>query len=453
MKTLSLRLRLILLFILLVVMTWSIASFLAWRQTSKNIDEMFDTQQMIFAKRLSVLQPATIGNISQQLPKTKKLLRHNRGAQDDDALAFAIFTPDGEMVLHDGDNGSNFIFNYHQDGFANSAIKEDDDLWRIVWLKTADSRYIVAVGQELDYRDDMLEDLLISQLKPWLIALPLMALLMVWLITRELKPLRHIANQLNRRQPDDESSLMVNRLPSEIQPIVDALNKLFTRIGMMLVRERRFTSDAAHELRSPLAALRVQTEVVQLSGDDEAMRQHALANLTDGIDRSTRVVDQLLMLSRLDSFSQLDDVQQIEWQALLQNAIADIYPKAQAERIDIRLDIHQEPAPIKGQKLLLSVLLRNLLDNAIRYGRQGSSITVTLDRHSFSVEDEGPGVSDEYLQRIGERFFRPPGQEKTGSGLGLSIVQRIAHLHGLGVKFSNREQGGFKVVISWREIN
>nr|WP_268991682.1 quorum sensing histidine kinase QseC [Limnobaculum eriocheiris] len=443
------RLRLILLFILLVVVTWSIASFLAWRQTSKNIDEMFDTQQMIFAKRLSVLQPETIGNISQQLPKTKKLLRHNRGSQDDDALAFAIFTPDGKMVLHDGDNGSNFIFNYHQDGFADSAISADDDLWRIVWLKTADNRYIVAVGQELDYRGDMLEALLVSQLKPWLIALPLMVLLMIWLITRELKPLRHIASQLNRRQPDDDSPLMTSRLPSEVQPIVDALNKLFVRIGTMMMRERRFTSDAAHELRSPLAALRVQTEVVQISGDDETMRQHALANLTDGIDRSTRVVDQLLMLSRLDSFSQLDDVQQIEWQLLLQNGIADIYSKAQAEDVDIRLDIRQTPAPVKGQQLLLSVMVRNLLDNAIRYGCQGKIITVTLDKHSFSVEDEGPGVSDEYLQRIGERFFRPPGQEKNGSGLGLSIVQRIAHLHGLDVKFSNRESGGFKAVISW----
>ncbi|AWH87304.1 quorum sensing histidine kinase QseC [Limnobaculum parvum] len=449
MKTLSLRLRLILLFILLVTVTWSISSFLAWRQTSKNIDEMFDTQQMIFAKRLTVLQPAMAGNLSQQLPKTKKLLRHNRGSQDDDALAFAIFTPDGEMVLHDGDNGSNFIFNYHQDGFANSVIKNDDDLWRIVWLKTVDNRYIVAVGQELDYRADMLGDLLISQIQPWLIALPLMAALMVWLITRELQPLRHITNQLNRRQPDDESPLNATHLASEIQPIVNALNKLFTRIGTMLVRERRFTSDAAHELRTPLAALRVQTEVVQISGDDEAMRQHALANLTDGIDRSTRVVDQLLMLSRLDSFSQLDDVQQIEWQTLLQHAIADIYPKAQAENVDIRLDIRQAPMPIKGQQLLLSVMLRNLLDNAIRYGRQGNIIMVTLDKYRFSVEDEGPGVSNEYLQRIGERFFRPPGQEKTGSGLGLSIVQRIAHLHGLDAKFSNREQGGFEVVISW----
>lgn len=448
MRSLSLRLRLILVFVILALVTWGIASFLAWQQTSKNINELFDTQQMVFAKRLSVLDPATFsGNHS--LDKTKKMVPHNRGRQDDDALAFAIFTHDGKMLLNDGDNGRKLKFDYHGDGFVNSTLKDSDDEWRLVWLATADKQYVVVVGQELDYRQDMAQDIVVSQLTPWLVALPLMMLLMIWLITRELKPLRYIAKELSQRQPDDELPLTTQQVPSEVRPMVIALNGLFSRIGNMLARERRFTSDAAHELRSPLAALKVQTEVAMLAGNDEEMRNHALANLTDGIDRSTRVVDQLLMLSRLDSLSELDEVEKVDWPALLQSSVADIYHKAQAEGVEFRLDIKQSPKPIRGHGLLLSVLIRNLFDNAVRYSQSGSCVTVTLESNSFSVEDNGPGVSDEFIQRIGERFYRPPGQAKTGSGLGLSIVQRIARLHGLSVKFGNRPQGGFLVKISW----
>ncbi|AKJ42357.1 quorum sensing histidine kinase QseC [Pragia fontium] len=449
MKFLNLKTRLILMFSVLAVVTWGVASFIAWLQTSKNINELFDTQQMVFAKRLSVLHPDMSQTITEQLPKTKKLVRHNRGKQDDDALAFAIFTPQGTMVLNDGDNGRKFIFNYHQDGFVDSAIQDSDDLWRIVWLQSADKNHIIAVGQEWDYRQDMAKDIVISQLMPWLIALPIMMLLMSWLIAREFLPLRKIAERLNQRKPDDESALDIQQIPSEVRPMVEALNHLFARIGSMLTRERRFTSDAAHELRSPLAALKVQTEVVQLAGDDEALRNRALGNLIDGIDRSTRVVDQLLTLSRLESLSQLDELHKIDWLALLQTGIADIYYKARAENIEISLEVLQTPRPIRGHQLLLSVLIRNLLDNAIRYAHTGGNVSVILRQSSFSVEDDGPGVSDEFIQRIGERFFRPPGQEKTGSGLGLSIVQRIANLHGMSVSFNNRLKGGFEVRVNW----
>lgn len=448
MSSLSLRLRLILVFVILALITWGIASFLAWQQTSKNINELFDTQQMVFAKRLSVLDPETF-SVSHSLEKTKKMVPHNRGRQDDDALAFAIFTLDGKMLLNDGDNGRKLRFDYYGDGFVNSTLRGSDDEWRLVWLATADKQHVVVVGQELDYRQEMAQDIVVSQLTPWLVALPLMVLLMIWLITRALKPLRHIAQELSQRQPDDELPLTTRQVPSEVRPMVIALNGLFSRIGNMLIRERQFTSDAAHELRSPLAALKVQTEVAMLAGNDEEMRNHALANLTDGIDRSTRVVDQLLMLSRLDSLSELDEVEKIDWRGLLQSSIADIYHNAQAEGVEFRLDIKQEPKPIRGHRLLLSVLVRNLFDNAVRYSQSGSSVTVTLESNGFSVEDNGPGVSDEFIQRIGERFYRPPGQAKTGSGLGLSIVQRIARLHGLSVKFGNRSQGGFLVNIRW----
>ncbi|MDN6089940.1 MAG: two-component system sensor histidine kinase QseC [Enterobacterales bacterium] len=447
--TLSLRLRLILGFIVLIVITWACASALAWNQTRDTVDELFDTQQMLFAKRLTALNIGDLTVKSPQLPRSKKMVRHSHGDLDDDALAFAIFTVEGKMVLNDGDNGPDLQYHYRRDGFTEGTLQDDKDLWRLVWLTTPDGKYRVVVGQEWDYRQEMAIDIVKAQLLPWLIALPIMVLLLIWLVTRELAPMKRLAKRLYQRRPDDETPLPLDAIPSEVKPLVEALNSLFTRTGDMLVRERRFTSDAAHELRSPLAALKVQTEVAQLAQDDTEMREHALTNLTEGIERATRLVDQLLTLSRLDSLSGLDDVQDIALQDVLQTGVMDHYHKARTSGVELMLDIRQTPPPRRAQPLLLALLVRNLLDNAIRYSPRGSTVKITLDAHSFSVEDNGPGVSPEYLKRIGERFFRPPGQEKTGSGLGLSIVQRIATLHGMTTHFSDGENGGFRVEVRW----
>lgn len=447
--TRSLRLRLILGFILLVVVAWISASVLAWNQTRDNIDELFDTQQMQFAKRLTALNIGDLTLNNPSLPRSKKMVRHGHGDLDDDALAFAIFTHDGKMVLNDGDNGPDLQYHYQRDGFTEGTLKGDNDLWRLVWLTTADNKYRIVVGQEWEYREDMAIDIVKAQLVPWLVALPVMILLLIWLVTREFAPLKQLTMGLRRRRPEDQTPLPLVSLPSEVQPLVGALNNLFARTGDMLVRERRFTSDAAHELRSPLAALKVQTEVAQLAGDDSEMRDHALTNLTEGIDRATRLVDQLLTLSRLDSLSGLDDVQEIGLQDVVQTGVMDNYHKARASGIELMLDVRQEPPLRRAQPLLMALLVRNLLDNAIRYSPRGSTVHILLDGHHLVVQDNGPGVSEADLQRLGERFFRPPGQEKTGSGLGLSIVQRIAALHGMTTHFSNGEQGGFRVEVRW----
>lgn len=178
-------------------------------------------------------------------------------------------------------------------------------------------------------------------------------------------------------------------------------------------------------------------------------RGKALLQLHYGIDRATRLVDQLLTLSRLDSLDNLQDVAEIPLEDLLQSSVMDIYHTAQQAKIDVRLTLNAHGIKRTGQPLLLSLLVRNLLDNAVRYSPQGSVVDVTLNADNFIVRDNGPGVTPEALARIGERFYRPPGQTATGSGLGLSIVQRIAKLHGMNVEFGNAEQGGFEAKVSW----
>ncbi|WP_108652138.1 quorum sensing histidine kinase QseC [Dongshaea marina] len=445
----SLRVRLILGFTLLALLTWGAASLLAWYQARDTINEMFDTQQMLFAKRLVTLNLAQLDRGTKELPKTKRLVKHHRGDLDDDALAFAIYTTDGKMVLNDGENGADLKYDYRRDGFTDGHRRGDDDLWRLVWLTSKDHKHRVVVGQEWEYRNDMALDTVKAQLLPWLIALPVMLLLLFLLLSRELAPLRRLAKRLKQRQPDDDSELSVQAIPSEVKPIVASLNSLFHRTKEMLNRERRFTSDAAHELRSPLAALKVQTEVVQLAEDDKKMRENALKNLSLGIDRATRLVDQLLTMSRLDSLYGLEDVESVNLKEILQSAVMDHYHKAQSTGVELILDVQQEPEPRMGQPLLLALLARNLLDNAIRYGVGATQIRVTIGDRGFSVADNGCGVEQEFIERIAERFFRPPGQEKAGSGLGLSIVQRIAALHGMKANFYNQRQGGFRVDILW----
>ncbi|QGU89545.1 quorum sensing histidine kinase QseC [Erwinia sorbitola] len=445
----SLRLRLMLGFLLLSLLCWGAAAIGAWWQTRHNINQLFDTQQMLFAKRLTTLNPEQGDQQTLTLPKTKKMLRHNRGNQDDDALAFAIFRRDGQMLMNDGDNGRDFIFDYQRDGFVDGRLRGDDDRWRMVWLRTPDDRYVVVVGQEWEYRDDMTRDLVKTNLMPWLVALPVMLLLMLWLVTRELAPLKQIARQLRQRAPDDLTPLTARRVPQEVRPLLTELNLLFHRIGEMLIRERRFTSDAAHELRSPLAALKVQTEVAQLAHDDAAVRHHALTSLDAGIDRATRLVDQLLTLSRLDAGEDLE-TQSVQWQQIAQNAVVEHYAAAQAAKVELALDASDTPIIRQGHPLLLALLVRNLLDNAIRYSPPGTRVWLKLTSDALQVLDSGPGVSPEALARIGERFYRPPGQQQSGSGLGLSIVHHIARLHGMTVTMNNRQEGGLAVTVNLR---
>lgn len=361
------------------------ASVIAWQQTSKKLDKLFDTQQLLFARRLSVMHfdelrapPALLGE--------KKKVRH--GHIDDDALAFAIFTRDGKMVLNDGENGEDIQWNSQREGFSDGYLRDDDDEWRFLWLTTADGRYRIAVGQEWDYRREMAMDIVTSQLTPWMVALPLMFVLLIVLLSRELAPLKNLARTLRLRAPDSADSLSVEKIPAEVRPLVEALNQLFRRTHDAMLRERRFTSDAAHELRSPLAALKVQTEVAQLSWTiPKGVRKRWISSTR--IDRATRLVDQLLTLSRLDSLAQLDDVQKVAIADLLQSAVMEMYHPAQQSGIELRLHLNASHIVRTGQPLLLSLLVRNLLDNAVRYSPRGSQVDITLNAREFRVRDNG----------------------------------------------------------------
>lgn len=433
-KQTSLRVRLIFTLSLTALVIWLASTAVAWFQVRKEVNDVFDAQQILLAQRLASanLHNMLIARAPHDVNKQLKKVRH----YDDDALAFAIFNHRGDLLLSDGNNGENFIFAPHS-GFSVSAIREDDDRWRIFWLPVNQGKWIIAVGQEMDYREDLINQMVFGQMWIWFASLPFLLGILVWVISRELRPLKQVNAQLMQRRPDDTSLLPSENLPTEILPLIHNLNHFFERTATMLLRERRFTSDAAHELRSPLAALRIQTEVAQMAGDDALMREQALQNLTLGIDRASQLIERLLTLSRLDNLAELDEMEAIHWEPLIASLVSELYFSAQKRQMDLQFELIAAPPAQQGQPLLLSLMLRNLIDNALRYCPEGSTITIKLYADRIVIEDNGNGVNDADLAKLGQRFYRPAGQNEKGSGLGLSIVQRIATLHHYQFRLEN----------------
>ena len=431
----SLRFRLIATLSLVSVLVWLLSTAVAWFQVRKEVNQVFDAQQILFAERLasSDLRHLLIDRHNTQPRRPFKKHRF-----DDDALAFAIFTTDGTIVLSDGENGENFIY-APKKGFALSKIREDDDDWRIFWLPVAGGRLMVAVGQEQEYRDELINKMVFGQMWIWFAGLPFLLAALGLIIRRELRSLKEVGEQVAKRPPDDTSLLPTDNLPTEILPLIQNLNQFFDRTSATLLRERRFTSDAAHELRSPLAALRIQTEVAQLAGDDTHLREQALENLTKGIDRATQLIEQLLTLSRLDNLKELENLQEIHWEQLIPSLMGELYFHAEKHQITLAFEPIAAPPVKMGQPLLLALMLRNLIDNAIRYCPAGSQVKVRLEKNKILVEDNGGGVDEADLAKLGQRFYRPAGQNEKGSGLGLSIVRRIAELHHYQLNLSNRK--------------
>lgn len=447
MKKMSLRLRLIISFLIVSTCVWTAAAVISWQESRDQMDEFFDTYQLLLARQLST---ADWTNLTADMQKKSNRLIENvddDGEEEDEALGFAVFNRRGEMIFNDDENGRDFIYTPEASGFVNQKIGRKKDMWRIFWLTSADKNFTIAVGQELEFRDDAALELVEETLLPWLVGLSVLLLAVIWMVSRELRPLRRIADELSERDSDNLHPLSLSGQASEILPLIKAINTQFSRIEQMLQRERGFISDSAHELRSPLTALKVQLEVAQLADDDAAARHQALQKLNQGIDRSTRLVEQLLALSRLDSAAAAANDEPLDWPALVNAAVNEQLPAAEEKKINIKTSTDGSAPTTCGQPLLWALLLRNLLDNAVRYSPEEAQISIELKDETLSVTNSNTVVAAEYLPRLKERFFRPAGQKSTGSGLGLSIVERIAELHRCRVALTN-DDGNFRVTVS-----
>jgi two-component system, OmpR family, sensor histidine kinase QseC len=442
----SLQKRLLIMILSVVSLVWIISVVTTLSDARHELDEVLD------------------GHLSQVAALLLYQQTHNDGDDDDTLeapsihkyapkLAFQIFQR-GELQTQSAGIGKKAMSPV-ANGFDTVTLGDGQN-WRIFAMKDAEKGIQVYVGELTQSRFYVLKAVLNGMLLPFLIALPLLALLIWWVVQRGFAPLRALSENLLLRNPQALHAIHLGKqTPSEMQPMVNALNGLFGRIDAMLISERRFTADAAHELRTPIAAIRAQAQVAIGAGTHDVERNHALQATLKGCDRATRLVDQLLTLARLESYSA--DVElplsMSDISAICRREIAEIAPHALMQHQIIEL-VAAPTSMIRGDDVLLGVLVRNLIDNALRYSKVGSYVSVQININatttSLMVEDSGLGMTESEIARLGERFFRVLGHDQPGSGLGWSIIQRICKVTDASLDVGKSSQlGGLSVKVSW----
>ncbi len=449
----SLQARLLVLVLGLVSVVWLGAAVMTWVDARHELDELLDGHLAQAAALLVVQQTQGSGDHSDDIADAPSLHKYAP------KVAFQVFHG-GRLVMRSANAGTAPLSTKTR-GFTTVRLdkpKNGSAEWRVFATRGSERDVQVFVAEQTTTRSEILWAVLRAVLLPLLFALPLLALLLWWAVRQGLAPLRQLSQVLAQRQAQTLAPVVLQSVPTEIQPLVLALNALFERIEAMVASERRFTADAAHELRTPIAAIRTQAQVALGAGSDTAQRDHALQLTLAGCDRATRLVEQLLTLARLEASTATSATAgsapvTVDLGAVAQRVAAELAPAALARQQTLTLDA--APAcKVAGNELLMGVLVRNLIDNALRYSPDGAQIQVTVTSHSgqitLQVQDSGCGMTAAEIDRLGERFYRVLGNEQTGSGLGWSIVRRIAAVFGAQIQVGrSADLGGLAVTVQW----
>jgi two-component system OmpR family sensor kinase len=311
----------------------------------------------------------------------------------------------------------------------------------------------VQIAQDMDAREARARAIALRATLPMALMAPLLMLAVGWIITRSLAPVERMRRNVARRADDDLSPLPEAGLPVEVRPLVQELNLLFGRVGSAFEAQKNFVADAAHELRSPLTALKLQAEGLRRA-TDPASREAAIARLQGGIERAIHLVGQLLVLARQESGEAASAVPAgpVQLEDVVAQCVAAALPQAAARGIDLGV-AQTGTATVNGDAAALRILLGNLIDNAIKYAPQGGRVDVSLHAGEgpprLCVEDDGPGIPEAERERAFDRFYRlADGPQAEGSGLGLAIVRSIAQQHGASVQLDRSERlGGLRATV------
>ncbi len=433
----SIRRQLLWVLLTSVAATWVATAVVSYVDTRHEIDELLDAH---LAQSASLLVAQAGHDWDEIVEHAPQLHRYGRG------VAFQFWEKGSVLRLHSA-NAPNSRLSAKDEGFSNADV--DGVRWRVFSAWDAKRRYLVQVGEQVKPRDEIVATMAKSMLVPLLIALPALGLVIWFGINRATRPLQLLNRQVANRAPDNLASLQLAEAPAEVAPLVSSLNRLFERVRDSMDNERRFTADAAHELRTPLAALRAQAQVARGSVDGNE-RERALDNVIAGCDRASHLIDQLLTLARLEPERFQTKREPCDLGAVARLAVAELAPTAHAKDIEIELEDGPSVA-VAGDARLLGILLRNLVDNAVRYSPPRTTVRVRVGRDGRSVfvavADEGPGVAADERPKLGQRFHRLAGMQAPGSGLGLSIAKRIAELHDARIGF-DAGKGGVGLVVT-----
>lgn len=332
-------------------------------------------------------------------------------------------------------------------GLADVLVK--GEVWRTFSVATPGR--VIQVAQPLATRQRLAAQAALRSVVPLLILVPLLAALAWWLSAMALSPLNRVAAEVKSRDGKLLQPLAGDGLPDEVSPLVNALNGLLLRLGETLDTQRAFLSDAAHELRSPLTALKLQIESLRRAPDDSA-RAQAVSSLSDGIDRAARIVEQLLALARSEPGAQPPAMEPLDLSELVRQAVADTVPYALSRGSSFALQA-DEPVTVRGERQSLTALVRNLADNAVRYSPRGSQVELRVSLEQgvpvLQVDDAGSGIPAPERERVFDRFYRRAAGGEEGTGLGLAIVRSVATRHGATVTLGDSPLGGLRVRVGF----
>jgi two-component system, OmpR family, sensor histidine kinase QseC len=440
----SLNRRLVLRLVAGIVLVWCAAGgWLAWRSLHE-VDEIFDQMLVRTAASVFAVMPDTSARVGAvRLP--------DRQALDSDATAHrpAITVRDARGQLLIGSTELPALSFGPADAHFHS-VAYGQRRWRVFQRWDAQRQYWIQVGAPLDERDELMRKLLAPALLALLALLALVPPMVFAGLRSGLKPLRKLTRSLSAGASPMTASLTDERVPVELAPFTEAIDQLVDRLKLSLEHERRFTADAAHELRHPLAALRLELDLAG-RGDDAAARALHLQRAQDALDRMQRLVTQLLMLARVEKLTELEDAGPLRLVSVAEAALRDASERAAARSIELSLD-HDGNDFVLGSRGLLGILVQNLLDNALRHVPDHGQVNVRVggrdERVTLEVNDNGAGFAADDAARLGERFHRPEGSVGEGSGLGLSIAQAIASLHHGQLAFGRSALGGARVSLS-----
>jgi two-component system, OmpR family, sensor histidine kinase QseC len=446
---LSIQARLLLSVLTAVLVISLSTSWLAYQRAVHEVDELVDAQLTQYVLIMLTLSHASDDDDDEVTPP------HIHGHQYASRLLFQIWHREqdhDELLARSPDTPGDWPNGIAREGF--SEVRLGEHTWRAFAASDDDDEQLAWAALDLDIRDELARDIAIDNLRPYLFGLPLLAVVLWLAIRRGLAPLHQLEAELANRSPARLDALPEDRLPRELAPLVRTMNTLFDRVRRAFDNERRFTSDAAHELRTPLAALRMQMQVAQRTADDTE-RQSALTKALRGTDRMTHLVAQLLALARLESTEAAGEMAVLDLSDLTAEAVAELESMAATKEIGLLARLDSVPAQA-GNPALLRVLIRNLLDNALRYTPAQGRVEVNLLAHAghtvLRIADNGTGVVTHEREKLGRRFNRFGPKTEEGVGLGLSIVRRIVELHGATLRFGDGLDGvGLSVEVIFPE--
>lgn len=444
-----------LLFFLLAVtlITWGLTAFISYKETQQEVTKLFKAELAQSAGVLhafveSMLHEGSLSEHWDEDQSSNLLHTHELTYKYAGKIAFQLWSVEDGLILR-SESAPKFSLSSIRNGYSETML--DEHLWYVFSIANDDGEYIIHVGQREDVRNAITHDVARQLVQNFMLGLPALGILIWLIVTKTLAPVNDLTQQLARREAGYLKPISTRGLPEEILPVVNELNTLFAQLEHAFENERNFSSDASHELRTPLAGLLTQVQVAQKT-TDENIRNQALTKAQLAVQRMSRMVQQLLTLSRVQNQNEKISKTELNINNEIIKVISEIEALAHQKKIDIELK-PGKIANINGNAQLINILLRNIIENAVKYSPVSGRIKVRSwleNNHLWlSVEDNGPGINEKDLERLTQRFYRcvETAQSTEGSGLGLSIVQRIATIHDAEIHFSKSKMNGLCVQV------